>query len=812
MRQRLLLTKPLGLVLALFVALFCAWPGLAQDDPRKVVDAWNKRLQQIDARVEADGVDDRELADLRDETETIGAEAQALAATLAPRVDAADAQLKQLQPAEGDGTLESTALKADRQRAEQALAELAGGQRQAQAVATHAAYTVNLISEKRRLRFTQRLLERNDSLLDPDLWRDAAKDVPVLAGRGLGILTDWFGLVRNQSDRGVIALVVVLIVTAILILLPGRRLLLRQIRRPPEEIQPPAGRRVIAAALIVAVNTFVPLIVLFICAGALEALSLSPDRVDQMLRAFTIATVFLLLGFGLARALLAPNRPGWRFVPLPAGTAERVFMLVVAIATLQASLILVERFARLTFASLSFLIAVEGAISIAVAILVLITARAVMRSGRRDGEEREDDAEEPEGGLMRRLGMPAAALVALVAIVADLMGYVALGVFLTTQIAWVAMVLGLLVLLLALADHVTAASFHREGLVGSRLVSSIGFAPRSVTQVGVVINGAVRLVLILLALLAVSAPWGVESSGWLSWLRALFFGVTIGSITISIATIATGLAVFGAGYIATRAVQSWLDTRFLPTTRLDSGLRNSIATGVRYAGIILAGALAFGYAGVDLANIAIVAGALSVGIGFGLQSIVNNFVSGVILLAERPIRAGDWIVVGTEEGTVRRINVRATEIETFDRATVIVPNSNLISGVVKNMVLRDRSGRVIVPVSVAITADADRIRTILAEVAKRHPLVLAYPEPQVLFLNFGQTTLDFELRCYLADIANGLFVRSDLRFAILKRFREARIPLPGAPLNLEPPPLASEPPAGESAAAGGAPSPSAPTA
>jgi small-conductance mechanosensitive channel len=290
----------------------------------------------------------------------------------------------------------------------------------------------------------------------------------------------------------------------------------------------------------------------------------------------------------------------------------------------------------------------------------------------------------------------------------------------------------------------------------------------------------VRLLLVLLAVVAIAAPWGFDSVSLADSIRGLFYGVTIGTITITFSAILAAIAIFVIGVVVTRVVQAWLDRRLLPTTNLDPGLRMSIRTGIGYFGVLVAAILAGAYAGLDLANIAIVAGALSVGIGFGLQSIVNNFVSGLILLAERPIRAGDWIAVGSEEGTVRRINVRSTEIETFDRATVIVPNSALITGTVKNMVLRDRSGRIAIAVSTGYGADPARVRDLLLDCARSHPKVLGFPEPQVLFMNFGGASLDFELRCFLAEISEGLQVRSDLRFAILAKIREENIERPTA--------------------------------
>lgn len=145
--------------------------------------------------------------------------------------------------------------------------------------------------------------------------------------------------------------------------------------------------------------------------------------------------------------------------------------------------------------------------------------------------------------------------------------------------------------------------------------------------------------------------------------------------------------------MARRAASNIGSRRDICRIPIDTGLRNSIKTSLGYVGFITAVALALGYLGLSFDKLAIVAGALSVGIGFGLQSIVSNFVSGLILLWERAIRVGDWIVVGDEQGFVRRINVRSTEIETFDRAMMIVPNSNLVTGVVKNWVRTDRVGR-----------------------------------------------------------------------------------------------------------------------
>ena len=238
------------------------------------------------------------------------------------------------------------------------------------------------------------------------------------------------------------------------------------------------------------------------------------------------------------------------------------------------------------------------------------------------------------------------------------------------------------------------------------------------------------------------------------------------------------VAVLVVGIFLTRAAQRWLETQVLPRTEIEPSLQLSVGVIFGYIGIIAAIALALGALGIDLQKIALVAGALSVGIGFGLQSIVSNFVSGLILLTERPIRVGDWIVAKGEEGYVRRIRVRATEVETFDRASVIIPNSDLISGVVKNWTHGNIIGRVTVKVGVSYDSDAEKVREILLAVAAEHPAVLKMPAPYVLFAAFGDSALDFELRCIISDIQQRLAVLSDLNFAVLARFRTEGIEIP----------------------------------
>ena len=212
-----------------------------------------------------------------------------------------------------------------------------------------------------------------------------------------------------------------------------------------------------------------------------------------------------------------------------------------------------------------------------------------------------------------------------------------------------------------------------------------------------------------------------------------------------------------------------------------AAVQNSIATIIGYLGFILAISAGLSEIGVSWQNIGIVAGGLSVGLGLGLQGIDGNFVSGLILLAERPFKVGDWIVAGDVSGTVKKISVRATEIETFQRQSVILPNSNLINNSVGNWTHRNKLGRIDIKVGVAYGSDVKQVHAILLEIARNHPLVLKNPEPFVLFANFGTAALEFEIRVFLADVMNGNIVQNDVRFAVLEKFNDEHIEIPSTP-------------------------------
>jgi potassium-dependent mechanosensitive channel len=312
---------------------------------------------------------------------------------------------------------------------------------------------------------------------------------------------------------------------------------------------------------------------------------------------------------------------------------------------------------------------------------------------------------------------------------------------------------------------------ERDVANGRRLITSFGFNRGSLELVGALASGAIRLALFVVAAILVLAPWGLQSSDVPIDFRAALFGFKIGDVTISPVSVISAIGIFTLAFAAFHAVLQWIDSTLLPRMNFDLGLRNSIRTSLGYVGFVIAAGLALSYLGLNFEKLVLVAGALSVGIGFGLQSIVNNFVSGLILLWERAVRVGDWIVVGGDQGYVRRINVRSTEIETFDRSQVIIPNSNLVTGVVTNLVRNDRTGRIIIPLTVSGSANPEKVREVLIAIAKSHELVLNIPAPQVLFTGMSASALNFELRVFLSDVETIFRVKSDLHFEIFRRFK-----------------------------------------
>jgi small-conductance mechanosensitive channel len=379
-------------------------------------------------------------------------------------------------------------------------------------------------------------------------------------------------------------------------------------------------------------------------------------------------------------------------------------------------------------------------------------------------------------------------LTAIAVIAPSALGFVALGRFVAHQVVLSGTVLAACGLLYLAVRSATRGRADNRDMIGIQLEKRFGLVdPGFRRQLSRLVELLATLTIAAAAMPLLMLRWGFSGADIRDWFNALVFGFEIGQFRISLARILIGLALFTGLVFSTRLLQRWLRENVLAQQRVDAGIAHSIDTAVGYAGIALALLIALSYAGLDITSLAIVAGALSVGIGFGLQSIVNNFVSGLILLVERPIKVGDWIVVGTEQGNVRRISVRSTEIETFDRASLIVPNSELVTGRVLNWTHRNPLGRAVVKVFVTPTADPELVLELLRKCAEENPDAMKTPAPNVTFDNFNGVALEFTVRVVVSDVYMGLRVGTALRVAILQKLREAGLQManPQQDVNLK---------------------------
>ena len=386
-------------------------------------------------------------------------------------------------------------------------------------------------------------------------------------------------------------------------------------------------------------------------------------------------------------------------------------------------------------------------------------------------------------GLRDRLKFLRFAAIAVtgVGIVAVLIGYQNLAAFLVNGVTRTGVALFLIWIVLWLTSMGLQYLLKEETPTADQVRSTLGLAGVG-SRTGV---GFMQLVMDLVVWILFSVymlfVWDDSGTTLGQMYVDIFVGFEVGGMQLVPSKIIGGVLIFAGIIVVIGWLKRWIERRWLQHIVLDRGSRDAIVTLIGYVGFVIALLVALKMAEVNLTGLAWISAALALGIGFGMQEIASNFVSGLILLFERPIRAGDFVTIGDTQGFVRSIRIRATEIETLDNRNVLVPNSELVSGRVTNWVLRDTYGRVLVNVGVAYGSDVEKVRDILERVARDHPEVItdgSAPAPRALFMGFGDSSLDFELRVRVKHIERRFSILSDLNFAIDKAFREAGVTIP----------------------------------
>lgn len=750
---------------------------------RNRFDELKGRIDEHEEALQRETISDQELVALRQAVDATVGDVRTLIDELTPRLDAARARLRELGPKPASGApAESADVAQERSERENAVAELDETQRLGRTLLVQAQQTLTSITDRRRAAFARELFRESRSIASPEFWMELVRITPSEVSTLNAAVSSWIERAIQRSNPVNVTYLVLAVLAAGLMFYIRRLIAHHLVARDPAVHKTTRRSQIFAAVGALAAGAVPAAMASLLIHLALDGGNFLPPRARPVAVAVLVGFAFVMFARSLADAFLAPGRDAWRLVTLPDTSARRLAGSITAIAVITTFGKIIETLNQAVGTSLPVTVATRGIVTLVVAGILA----AVLRGFAVSTSEEEAclgpyiPTQTPFSGPVRLLGWTAVTVLT----GSVLVGYVAFGSFLVDQIVWVTTILALLYLSTNAVAELIADVLRNETRISTTLQANTGLRRKSLQQIGVLVDGVARVVLILAATMLVLAPWGVESVDLFSSIRAAYFGFTVGDLTISFSTIIIGLLLFATGFTVTKIVQRWLERSFLPATELDAGLRNSIATVVGYIGFFAAAAFSLSYLGLGLEKIAIVAGALSVGIGFGLQSIVSNFVSGLILLWERPIRVGDLVVVGDGEGFVRRINVRATEIETFDRSTVIVPNSNLISGTVRNRVRGDRTGRVVIPVKVLRNQDPERAAAILKACAAEHPDVLPAPGPQVFFRLIGDTFLEFDLIAFVIDVERQTRVLSDLNFAVFRRLNEEGVIPPMGPPSL----------------------------
>lgn len=799
------MTKALQLSLilvVLFQVVFSIGPAIAAQDTDtfgKQVQTWDRQLERMANRVRSGRTGSLEERSLR-----VGLKNIVVAA--AQERDAALTQASQIKglieslgPPPGENEKpEAEAIQKRRSALGKELALLEGQAKQADLIIARSDQVMAEIGKKSRARLKATLTERSVTPLSFKAWVIAAPEaVSLFQGSFIKAPATWWGgLSKNTEDQALFLRNLFIALVAAVVGWALGRWLRFQYGRVKGIDEPSHFRRLLAGLAEGGGRSLGPTLFILM----LGALILEGGYLDEpgtvVVRALEKNLVIFFLGYALINAALTPQRLQWRLFNF-GDEASHILVFRLKI-TLIAFLLFEGIRQAFAWATPSEELASVWSLLSTLTIVPLMISLLGSRIWGEVTAEGTDGTIKAVSKIARFRVFVTLALVTLPVIAA--LGFSGLAFYVMRAVVLSGLIIGSLLLLRDVGKEALIATFDNHRFLGRSFKNLFLLDQKSTTRVLFWLNILMNLLLVVVAAFLLLPAWGLSVEETASSASKILRGFKVGSYTLSFVDILIGFSLFVTIIIITRAIQKGLETHILPNLTQDKGVRDALKTGVGYIGVVIASLIAVSVAGLDLTNLALIAGALSVGLGFGLQNVVNNFVSGLILLAERPIKPGDWVVIGGHEGKVKKVNVRSTEIETFQRASVIIPNADLIATPVINWTHKNMMGRVEIPIGVAYGTDPSLVRSILLECASAHSNVLSKPEPFVLFRNFGDSSLDFELRAYISNVEGYLSTASDIRYAINDAFKEngIEIPFPQRTLHFaSPPPVGGVPKEGE---------------
>ncbi|MGQ0657220.1 MAG: DUF3772 domain-containing protein [Chromatiales bacterium] len=764
----------------LLLGLVAGGIALAADIPleegfRHLATRWDRTLKAAES--ELTGSLSAEQAEaLRKKLDAVRAEAQTHGRAARRKGEEINALIAKLGPApEAGAVAEGEEISKKRVQLNGALADLSGQVKQADLTIARTDALFTQISAAQFERRTTDLLVRQPPPTKPATWRDATRQTLTM----IGAIHAKEVVAGGRTNL----IVLPLVAFGIYVALVAGRLLRRRIQqrwgRDPAILYPSYGRRLVAAVIEGVSRGLIPVLVIAILLAALWWLFVQ-RFVDPSLGApllLLYAVAFYLVAAALVRAAFSPEQPNWRITPVTAQASEkigrRLNLLAAVFAVDMAVSALFHRFGEPP--ELSSLH--SFAINLLLATLLLSLTRTKLWQVENIPEwfEERPRVRAPALSSYFRFIL---GVVAVTAIGCNVLGYAALADYLLRTIILTVLMVSAMFALRFVVREVCARLLIASAGPAQAVKRALGLSDQGGRAVSFWSLALIDLLLIFAGVFLALAFWGIPPRDVADWVLGLFRGFAIGTHHFSLTDVFLAILFFGGIVVVTRLVQHFLEFRLFPNTSLDIGIRTAIASGIGYIGVGVAVLAAISTLGINLTGLAVVAGALSVGIGFGLQNVVNNFISGIILLIERPVKVGDTVVVKEHEGVVRRIKVRSTEIETGLHASVIIPNSDLLQSAVLNWTHRDRTGRVEIRVVAPYSVETSRIEAILMQCARAHPQVILHPEPTVLLVNFTDRGAEYQLSFQLEDLDNKGRVSSDVRKSILERLRAAGIEVP----------------------------------
>jgi small-conductance mechanosensitive channel len=765
------LSRPRLAALAAWLAL-SVLPAAAQDgELESLITSWDATAERAERILEAEDVSAPVLESLRGNLAVQRSDALEYQVAAGKKLAALNRQLAALGPAPAEGESEAESIAAQRQALQADIAVAREPVLAADAAYRRTDELIAAIDAMMREQFTRRLVSIGPSPAVPGYWGQPLIDlhnVGARIAREIGSNMSSAGERRALVQR--LPVVLLLVFAGLALVVSARRWILTRVE---ETLRHDPDKRTAfwLAALLNLTRLLLPALGAAALLWAVQLSELAGATGRGIIELLPQVALVLIAAGWVGHSVFSPNLPGQRLLALDdagAVSGRKIALGLGVVLSLSMLLDLLGRQSRMTAESLAVLnlpLVAAGAFLL-FRLSRLIRPKVAAAAGQGDGEAGRSDV---LGDSLLLILSRALAAASLAAPALALAGYYAASRYLTfPPILTLGLIGGLATINALVREGITALSRAETGDDGQ---TRGGLLP--------VLAG---FLIICASLPLIALTWGARTSDlteiW-HWLRD---GVTIGGSRVSLTDFLTFVVVFGAGYTVTRLVQNVVRTTVLPRTNLDIGGRNALLTGLGYSGYFLAAVLAISATGLDLSNFAIVAGALSVGVGFGLQAIVSNFVSGIILLIERPVKDGDWIEITGYSGLVRKISVRSTRIETFDKASVIIPNSELISKTVLNWTHSAVSGRLRLPVRVGATAEPRAVEAALLKVAAGHAMVLRNPQPQVMLLKLGDPN-EYELRTHIRNITLMPQVTSDLNYEIVRVLADpALVPPPPEPV------------------------------